>query len=126
MHDFRKLKVWEKSHDLTVDIYLLTKGFPREEQFGLTSQLRKSGSSIAANIAEGCGRGSKPDFVRFLWIAMGSAFEVHQHILLAQALNYLSSVECGELESRIVEIKKMLTGLISKTSDREVRWKKTE
>ena len=93
MHNFKKLMVWEKAHSLTVDMYRVTHGFPKEELYGLTSQIRRSTSSIAANIAEGCGRGSKGDFIRFLRIAQGSAFETHQHLLLAYAIGYLDSEE---------------------------------
>ena len=75
MQDFRQLRVWQLAHELTLDVYRITKSFPKDEQYGLTSQLRRCSSSIAANIAEGCGRGSDSEFARFLQIAMGSACE---------------------------------------------------
>jgi four helix bundle protein len=75
MKDFRQLKVWEKAHQLAVAVYKETKGFPKEELYGLTSQIRRSSMSIPTNIAEGCGRNTDADFARFLQIAMGSASE---------------------------------------------------
>ena len=75
MQDFKKLQVWQKSHDLTLRMYELTSRFPREEMYGLTNQIRRACASIPTNIAEGCGRGSSADFARFLHIAMGSANE---------------------------------------------------
>ena len=82
--DFRELKVWQKAHQLTLTVYQLTAAFPREELYGLTSQLRRSCSSIPANLAEGCGRNGDAEFARFCSIAMGSASEVEYHLLLAQ------------------------------------------
>jgi len=114
MKDFRSLKVWEKSHSISLEIYKLTKDFPREEQFNLTSQLRRSITSIPTNIAEGCGRGSDKDFKRFVQIAMGSASEAEYLILLCKDLNYISDKEFDKLILKIQEIKKMLSSLISK------------
>lgn len=82
MKDFRNLKVWEKSHQLTVEIYKATEKFPKHEQYGLTSQLRRASVSVAANIAEGCGRKSDADFGRFLGIAMGSVSELEYLIFI--------------------------------------------
>jgi len=79
LKDFRKLKVWEKSHDLTLAVYKATAAFPRKELYGLTSQIRRACASIPANIAEGCGRGGDPELARFLQIAMGSASELEYH-----------------------------------------------
>ena len=90
MQSFRDLKVWEKAHKLTLDVYRVTKAFPADERFGLTSQLRRACASIPANIAEGCGRSGGKELRRFLDIAMGSASEVEYHLLLARDLNYLS------------------------------------
>ena len=82
MKDFRNLQVWEKSHQLTLAVYSATRTFPQSELFGLTSQIRRSASSIPANIAEGCGRSSNADFVRFLHVALGSINELSYQLLL--------------------------------------------
>ena len=81
MQDFRKLEVGQRSHALTVKIYELTRGFPAEEKFGLTSQLRRAAVSIESNLAEGSSRGSDPDFRRFVQMALGSASEVECHTI---------------------------------------------
>jgi four helix bundle protein len=114
MKNFRDLQVWEKAHLFTLEVYRVTKGFPREELYGLTSQLRRAAASIPANIAEGCGKASGPDFAKFLQIAFGSACECEYHILLAKDLNILGMTEHGGLEANIVEVKRMLASLISK------------
>ena len=118
MHDFKQLRVWRKAFDLSVDLYRVTNVFPKEEMYGLKAQIRRSASSVAANIAEGCGRGSNNDFVRFLHMAQGSAFEVQHHLLLAHSLNYICLDQVTDLEERVVNIKRMLSGLITKMSDK--------
>ena len=80
MRDFRKLSVWEKSHQLTLGVYRATAGFPQREMYGLTSQLRRSCASIPANISEGSGRDGEKDFARYLTIASGSASETEYHL----------------------------------------------
>ena len=112
MRDFKRLQVWEKSHGLTLKVYDLTSRFPREEVYGLTSQIRRACASIPTNIAEGCGRGSSPDFARFLQIAMGSASETEYLILLARDLKYINASQYLELTDAIVRVKKMLTALL--------------
>jgi four helix bundle protein len=112
MQDFRKLKVWEKAHQLTLAIYAATKDFPKDELYGVTSQMRRAAASIPTNIAEGCGRGSDADFARFVQIALGSASELEYLVVLARDLNYLSPEQASFLEAAIQEIKRMLTGLI--------------
>jgi four helix bundle protein len=89
MQDFRNLKVWQKAHALTLDVYRYTRNFPAEEKFGLSNQLRRSSASIAANLAEGCARGGDIEFARFVRIAAGSASETDYHLLLARDLQYL-------------------------------------
>lgn len=108
------MKVWQKAHEVTLAIYRTTKGFPREEQFGLTAQVRRSAESIAANIAEGCGRDGDPKFARFLRIAMGSASETEYHLLLAGDLGLLSPEEYEPISDSVVEVKRMLASLIRK------------
>lgn len=114
MRDFRKLKVWEKSHHLALAIYKVTASFPKEELYGLTSQIRRAVSSIPANIAEGCGRNGKPDFMRFCHIAMGSASELEYHLLLARDLGLLGGLDHKKFTSQVTEIKQMLTAFVRK------------
>jgi four helix bundle protein len=114
MKDFRDYKVWEKSHGLTLSVYRATRSFPKEELFGLTSQIRRACSSIPANIAEGCGRGSNRDFARFLQIAMGSASELEYHLVLAHDLALLRRPDFDELTRCTTEVKRMLTALLQK------------
>ena len=115
MRDFHQLSVWQKSHQFTLDVYTLTRAYPKEELFGLTSQIRRSSSSIATNIAEGCGRGSDADFGRFLQMAMGSASESEYQILLSFDLNYIDENQFKQMNAKVTEIKRMLSSLISKT-----------
>jgi four helix bundle protein len=105
MKDFRKQKVWQKSHQLTLDIYRATINFPREELYGLTSQIRRSCASIPANIAEGCGRDSEEDFCCFLQMAMGSASELEYHLLLSYDLGILPDIEYENLSRETREVK---------------------
>lgn len=112
MKDFRTLTVWQKSHKLAVKVYQLTSNFPKEEQYGITSQLRRAIISIPANIAEGCGRGSDKDFAKFVQIANGSASESEYLVLLSNKLGYLTKVNSDQFMEIICEIKKMLTSLI--------------
>jgi len=114
MRDFRKLKVWEKAHQLALVIYKVTASFPKEELYGLTSQIRRAATSIPANIAEGCGRSGKPDFMRFCHIAMGSASELEYHLLLARDLDLLNNPDHRKLTGQVVEVKQMLTAFVRK------------
>ena len=114
MQDFRNLKVWEKAHILTLDVYRVSKIFPREEMYGLTSQLRRASVSIAANIAEGSCRKGAADFARFLQMAAGSASEVEYHLLLARDLELLKAVDCKRLSDEVVDVKRMLASLLQK------------
>ncbi len=114
MRDFRDLKVWEKAHNLTLELYRLTKGFPVDEQFGLTAQLRRAAASVPTNIAEGCGRGSERELARFMSIAGGSVSEVEYQLLLAYELKYFNYETYKELEQQVNEIKKMLNKFIQK------------
>jgi len=119
MKDFHELQVWQKAHQLTLAVYRVTAPFPREELFGLTSQLRRASSSISANLAEGCGRTGDAEFSRFCSIAMGSASELEYHLLLGKDLGYIKAKDYQELSQRTIEVKKMLAALIQKlTADR--------
>lgn len=114
MKDFRKLNVWVKAHALTLTVYRATKCFPREETYGLTSQIRRSSASIPANIAEGCGRSGDGELGRFLQIAAGSASELEYHILLAHDLQFLSDAGYSQLASEVSEVRRMLSSLVGK------------
>ena len=112
MKDFRQLKVWEKSHQLALGIYKVTKEFPKEELYGLTSQIRRASMSIPTNIAEGCGRNTDADFARFLQMAMGSASETEYQLILAHDLDFLPKESYEQLHSEVEEVKRMLASLL--------------
>ena len=114
MQSFRSLRVWEKSHKLTLDIYSFSNAFPRNEMFGLTSQMRRASASIGMNIAEGCCRKGDIEMGRFLQMAMGSASEVEYQLLLAHDLDYLRHPAYEQLSIQVVEVKRMLSSLIQK------------
>jgi len=112
MKDFRQLKVWEKSHQLALAVYKATKEFPKEELYGLTSQIRRASMSIPTNIAEGCGRHTDADFARFLQMAMGSASETEYQLILAHDLDFLSNNSYEQLHNEAEEVKRMLASLL--------------
>ncbi|PKV48411.1 four helix bundle protein [Aquimarina sp. MAR_2010_214] len=112
MRNFRELKVWEKSHELCLLVYEITKKFPEEEKYGLISQIRRASSSVPTNISEGCGYDSDKNFVRFLGIASGSASEVEYLLFLSKDLRFVSHDNYKELLECIISIKKMIYGLI--------------
>lgn len=112
MRDFEQLKVWERSHRLTLVVYEATAAFPKEEKYGLKSQIRRSCASVPANIAEGCGRGSNTDLARFLQMSPGSASELQYHLRLAYDLSYLNHHAYERLTEEVIEIKRMLTSFI--------------
>jgi len=119
MRNFWDLEVSEKARCLALRLYTVTAGFPHAELFGLTSQMRRAATSIPANIAEGCGRNSTPELVRFLYIAMGSASELEYHTLLAHDLGTVETAVAEPLNGQIVEVTRMLTALSRKlTADR--------
>jgi four helix bundle protein len=108
MRSFHDLKVWHKAHQLTLDVYSASRGFPQHELFGLTSQLRRAATSIPANIAEGCGRDTRRDLLRFLHIAGGSASELEYELLLARDLTLLDERSYQDLADKVTEVKRML------------------
>lgn len=114
MQNYKDLKVWVKAHEFTLIIYEVSKQFPKEELYGLTSQLRRAAFSIAANIAEGCGKKTNPDFAKFLNIALGSANESEYFVLLAKDLSYIEIEKYKPLYKLINEIKAMLIVLLAK------------
>lgn len=112
MHNFRNLKVYQRAIDFIVDIYNLTKGFPPEEIFGLTSQIRRAATSISLNIAEGSGNKSKREFKRFLEMALRSNYEVSACLEIARKLEYCSNEACEKLMQEADEIAAMIVGLM--------------
>ncbi len=114
MQSFRNLEVWEKAHVLTLDVYKSSKAFPRDEIYGLTSQMRRASVSIGSNIAEGACRRGDVDFARFLQMAAGSASELEYQLLLARDLELLKAPDYQRLSDRTVEVKRMLASLMQK------------
>lgn len=114
MRDFKELKVWEKAHSLTLEVYKATAAFPREKVYGLTGQIRCACASIPANIAEGCGRGGNAELARFLQISMGSASELEYHLLLARDLKLLNLTNYNRLANNVTEVKRMLAHFFKK------------
>jgi four helix bundle protein len=119
MQDFRNLEVWNKAHNLTLDVYRLTEHFPRTEVFGLSIQLRRGAASIATNLAEGCGR-AQGEFPRFLQIAFGSACEVEYQLLLSRDLELITIDAHDTVSAKLLEVKRMLHGLLKRVQ-RDVR-----
>lgn len=114
MRDYKGLKVWEKSHHLTLKVYRATATFPKSETYGLASQMRRACSSIPTNISEGCGRDGVLELARFLNIAMGSASELSYQVLLARDLDYLGAELHSSLEQDVSEIMRMLSAYLQK------------
>jgi four helix bundle protein len=114
MGDFRNLRVWQRAHQLTLDLYGDTRTFPKEERYRLTSQLRRAAVSIPANIAEGCGRNGDTELARFLTIARGSASELDYFLLLAHDLGYLKSSRYEQLAEEVHGISRMLTNFVDR------------
>ena len=114
MQNFRKLRVWHAAHSLVLEVYRNPQLFPSDERYGLTSQLRRAAVSIAANLAEGCGRDGDADFARFVQIAMGSASEVEYHLILAHDLQYLSNPQYEQLAIQLNNVKHMLLSFLRK------------
>ena len=114
MKDYRDLQVWRKAHDLTLAVYRSMQDFPANEKYGLTSQLRRAAASIPSNVAEGCGRGSDPDFARCCRIAMGSACEVNSQLLIANDLGYLNPTAYEDLDRSVTEVQRKLVALLGR------------
>ena len=112
MHDFRRLHVWQQARELAVELSAFTRTFPRSDRGVVGGQLRRSALSIPANIAEGCGKSSRKETIRFLEIACGSASETEHHLLIAGDLGYLTSKACEDYTARVVVIQRMLRSLI--------------
>lgn len=108
MHNYKELIFWQKARILVKEVFELTKSFPESEKYGITSQVQRSAISIPANIAEGAGRSSDKDFIRFLNIATGSAFELETEIILCLDLNFIDEQNCNIILPKIQEIQKMI------------------
>lgn len=118
MRNFREYEVWKRAMAFSSWIYILTKGFPQEEKFGLISQLRRASVSIPSNIAEGCSRRSEKDFARFVEIALGSAFEIETILLISQEVGYLTSEQLYQEKGELEIIQKSLNSLYGKLQSR--------
>jgi four helix bundle protein len=114
MGDFRNLRVWQRAHQLTLEVYGETRVFPKEERYRLTSQLRRAAASVPANIAEGCGRNGDAELARFLTIAKGSASELDYLLLLAHDLGYLKPPRYEQLAADVHGISRMLANFVDR------------
>lgn len=114
MIDYKKYNVWQKSHSLVLEIYKELKYFPQEEQFNIISQIKRASLSVPTNIAEGCGRETQKELLRFLYISSGSTHELEYLILVSKELGFLSKEKADLLLDKIQQIKKMLASLINK------------
>jgi four helix bundle protein len=112
MRDHTKLRAFELADEVAVLVYRVTAGFPKEELYGLTSQMRRASVSVSSNIVEGCARDSQSDYLRFLYIAFGSLRELHYQLSLSKRLGFLHDQDSSLLEPKIVETEKVLNGLI--------------
>lgn len=117
MRDFRELTVWQKAHNLTLEVYERTARFPQDERFGLVSQLRRAAVSLTMNIAHGAGKAERQDFMRLLQTAHGCGSELEYLLLLARDLHALDSAAYDNMNSSLIEIKKMITGLAKTISN---------
>jgi four helix bundle protein len=116
VQDYKKLNVWQKGHELTLDVYKVTKHFPREETYALMSQMRRASFSVPANVAEGCGRNSNAQLAQFLSIASGSAFELDYYLFLASELNYIKTEDYNAFQDKINNVCRMLNNLTKRVS----------
>lgn len=111
MRDFLNLQCWQKGHHLTLEVYHITRSFPKEEMYGITAQMRRSSSAIPTNIAEGCGRNSVNDLRHFLFIAASSAAELHYQIILCEGLSYINQEIFEALVQETIIVRKMIYSL---------------
>jgi four helix bundle protein len=108
MRDFKRLKIWQKGFEIAVKTFRLTAGFPKEEKYGLSSQLNRAGVSISSNIAEGSSRASEKDYRRFIEISLGSCFEMETQLLIAEAVNMGEPILRSEILNEVDQEQKML------------------
>ena len=112
LRSYKDLKVWQKSYNLCLDIYKLTKGFPREERYNLTSQIRRSAVSVPSNIAEGYGRKSSKEYAQFYSISYGSALELETQIIISKDLSFTPLENFGKVDLLLEEVSRMLNSMI--------------
>jgi four helix bundle protein len=117
MASYKELIVWQKAFNVAVDIYTVTKKFPKDEIFGMTSQMRRSAVSISSNIAEGSLRGTKKDYVHFLRISLGSCAELENQILLSEKIGLIKKEDCTTITGQLAEVMKILNVIIKKLSN---------
>ncbi|HWG40990.1 MAG TPA: four helix bundle protein [Candidatus Acidoferrales bacterium] len=117
MRNYRDLQVWSKAHNLTLELYRVSRSFPREEIYGVTSQLRRAAVSIGANLAEGCGRRTSTELARFVRIAMGSASELDYRLLLSRDLGFMAANEFASASAVLIEVRKMLTSFLNSVEE---------
>ena len=118
LKNFRELIVWQKSYQLCLEIYRITRSFPKEEKYGLISQVRRAAVSVPSNIAEGYGRKTTPDYVRSLYVAYGSNCELETQILLSRDLLYINKEDSKKIQENIEEVERMLKALIKSLEKR--------
>ena len=117
MGSYRSLRVWERAHKLVLDVYTTTRSFPREEIYGLTSQMRRAAASIPANLAEGCGRESDKELARFARISLGSATELDYYVILSTDLGYVPEAQALQIAEELSDIRKMLSALAASLAE---------
>jgi four helix bundle protein len=120
LKNYKELNVWQKSYKLCLDVYRITAGFPKEEKFGLTSQVRRSAVSVPSNIAEGYGRKTTADYVRYLYIAYGSNCELETQMMLSRDLDYIDNAAIKESIEKINEVERMVKALIKSLEDKHL------
>jgi len=119
LRNYQDLQVWTKAHALTLELYRLSRAFPREEMYGITSQLRRAAASIGANLAEGCGRQTDNELARFVRIALGSATELDYHLVLCRDLELLNKQQYETVAKELTSVRKMLVALLNAIESRD-------
>ncbi|NWF76554.1 MAG: four helix bundle protein [Nitrospirae bacterium] len=120
LKNYKDLKVWQKSYQVCLDIYKITKGFPKEERYSLISQIRRAAISVPSNIAEGYGRKTTPEYLRSLYVAYGSNCELETQVLLSGDLGYIKNERLKKIQSDIAEVERMLKGLIKSLENKHL------
>jgi four helix bundle protein len=120
LKNYKELKVWQKAYQCCLEVYKLTKGFPTDERYGLTSQMRRAAVSVPSNIAEGYGRKTTPEYIRSLYFAYGSNCELETQISLSGDLGYMKAQEKEMLQRNIEEVERMLKALIKSLENKRL------